>query len=236
MEVGYTYFMKKIIFGIFAHPDDEAFGPSGTLLMETKAGADIHLITLTLGEAGANPDNVPDLAVLREQEWRKAGHLIGAKSMHFLGYNDGQINNTAMIEIYKKLRVYIHTILKNAPNDSEIELMSMDTNGISGHIDHIVASRSACYVFYELKKRDVRVKRLRLASVPRSQLPEPDTHWLYMDAGRNNSEIDEVIDARKYRDEIIAIMKAHHSQRHDYENHLENLGDQLGLNYFIVKS
>ena len=44
--------MKRVIFGIFAHPDDEAFGPSGTLLMETKAGTELHLITLTLGEAG----------------------------------------------------------------------------------------------------------------------------------------------------------------------------------------
>lgn len=228
--------MKKIIFGIFAHPDDEAFGPSGTLLMEAKTGNDVHLITLTLGEAGANPDNAPDLATVREQEWRKAGQLIGTRSMRFLGYKDGQLSNATMVEIYKKLLSYIDATIKDAPSDSEIELMSMDTNGISGHIDHIVASRSACYVFYELKKQDVRVKRLRLASVPRSQLPEPDTHWLYMDAGRNDSEIDEVIDAREYRDEIITIMKAHRSQRHDYENHLENLGDQLGLNYFIVKS
>ena len=41
----YTEHMKKIIFGIFAHPDDEAFGPSGTLLLETRSGTELHLIT-----------------------------------------------------------------------------------------------------------------------------------------------------------------------------------------------
>ena len=32
--------MNKIIFGIFAHPDDEAFGPSGALLKAVREGAE----------------------------------------------------------------------------------------------------------------------------------------------------------------------------------------------------
>jgi len=227
--------MQKILFGIFAHPDDEAFGPSGTLLMEAKAGTDVHLITLTLGDAGTNPDNVPDLAAVREQEWRNAGQLIGAKSMHFLGYKDGQLNNLAMLEIHQKLTSLIADITKDAPADAQIEFMSMDTNGITGHIDHIVAGRSACYVFYKLKESDPRITRIRLACIPKSQLPEPNTHWLYMDAGRDESEIGEVVDARNHHDEIITIVRTHHSQRGDGESHIENRGDQIGLSYFIVK-
>lgn len=228
--------MKKIIFGIFAHPDDEAFGPSGTLLMETKAGNDVHLITLTLGDAGTNPDNVPDLAVVREKEWHEAGRLIGAKSMHFLGYKDGQLNNLAMIEIYDKLIALTRNITQGLRDDVEIELMSMDTNGITGHIDHIVAGRSACYVFHKLKETDSRVTRIRLTCISKSQLPESNTHWLYMDAGHNDDEIDEIIDARQYYDEIIAIMRAHHSQRGDGESHIKNRGDQIGISHFIVKN
>jgi len=227
--------MKKIIFGIFAHPDDEAFGPSGTLLMETKAGNDVHLITLTIGDAGTNPDNVPDLGAVREKEWHEAGRLIGAKSMHFLGYKDGQLNNLAMLEIYEKLLALVTDITKDEPSDVQIEFMSMDTNGISGHIDHIVAARSACYVFYKLKESDPRVTRIRLACIPKSYLPEPNTHWLYMDAGRDDSEIGEISDAREYYDEIITIMRAHHSQRGDGESHIENRGDQIGISHFIVK-
>lgn len=45
--------MRKILLGIFAHPDDEALGPVGTLLREVRDGAELHLITLTAGQAGA---------------------------------------------------------------------------------------------------------------------------------------------------------------------------------------
>ncbi len=227
--------MKKIIFGIFAHPDDEAFGPSGALLHEVKSGNDVHLITLTLGDAGTNPDNVPDLASVREQEWRTAGDLIGATSMHFLGYKDGQLNNIAMLEIHDKLINLIKDITANTPDDVQIELMSMDTNGITGHIDHIVAGRAALYAFYKLKESNPRITRLRLACIPKSQLPEPNTHWLYMDAGRDESEIGETSDMRQYHDEIIQIIRTHHSQRNDGENHIANSGDQIGISHFIVK-
>ena len=226
--------MKKVIFGIFAHPDDEAFGPSGALLMETKAGNDVHLITLTLGDAGTNPDNVPDLAAVRDGEWREAGSLMGAKSMHFLGYKDGQLNNLAMLEIHDRLLTLIRDIVSGETEEIEIELMSMDTNGTSGHIDHIVAGRSACYVFYKLRETDQRVTRLRLSAIPKSYLPGSNTHWLYMDAGREDSEIGEITDAREHRDEIIAIMRTHHSQRGDGESHIKNRGDDIGLCHFIV--
>lgn len=227
--------MKKIIFGVFAHPDDEAFGPAGALLHEAKSGNDVHLITLTLGDAGTNPDNVPNLASVREQEWRTAGGLIGAKSMHFLGYRDGQLNNLAMLEIHDKLINLIKDVTTNTTDDVQIELMSMDTNGITGHIDHIVAGRAALYAFYKLKESDPRITRLRLACMSKSQLPEPNTHWLYMDAGRDDDEIGETSDMRQYHDEIIQIVRTHHSQRGDGENHIASRGDQIGISHFIVK-
>lgn len=226
--------MKKVIFGIFAHPDDEAFGPCGTLLMEVKSGADIHLITLTLGEAGSNPDSLPNLAKVREKEWRTAGALIGAKSMRCLGYRDGHLDNLAMLEIHSRLTEIITTTASELPSDATIELMSMDTNGISGHIDHIVASRSACYVFYTLKTQDPRVSHLRLACASRAQSPEPNTDWLFAEAGRAGHEIDETVDARAYQNEIIAIMRAHQSQRGDSELHIKQRGESLGLDHFIV--
>ena len=226
--------MKKIIFGIFAHPDDEAFGPSGTLLKETKAGTELHLITLTTGQAGMNPDNHPNLGAVREQEWRAAGKLIGAAHMYALGFQDGHLDNIAMQEAATKITAIISDVLANADDDTIVEFMSIDTNGITGHIDHIVAGRAACLVFYRLKAKDTRVTRLRLACITKDRLPEVNTDWLYMDAGRSDTEIGEVIDARDLRDEIIAIMRTHHTQRGDCESSLARQGQMLGMNHFIV--
>lgn len=227
--------MKKIIFGIFAHPDDEALGPAGTLLQETRAGTELHLITLTAGEAGANPDALSDLGAARLEEWRAAGRLLGAKTMEFFGYRDGRLNNIDMIEISKKLVNYIPVILKDAPEDVAVELMSLDLNGYTGHIDHIVAARAACFAFYKLKEIDPRFRRIRLACLPSDLVPTANTDWIFMERGRLPSEIDEVVDARELKEDILKVMKVHHTQRSDYEFNLRQQGDNLGRNHFIVK-
>lgn len=227
--------MKKIIFGIFAHPDDEAFGPSGTLLMETKAGTELHLVTLTLGDAGTNPDNHIDLGAIREQEWHTAGALLGATSMHSLGYKDGQLNNQTMIEVGNTITQLVTQTIESFDEDIKIEFMTNDTNGISGHIDHIVAARATCWAFYQLQAADSRFTRIRLACIPKTLMPTMNTRWLYMEPGRTLEEISETIDARQYYNDIVAIMRAHHTQRIDGEHHINERGRELGMNYFIVK-
>lgn len=228
--------MKKIIFGIFAHPDDESFGPAGTLLMEADAGTEVHLITLTAGDGGMNPDNEADLAAVRLQEWNRAGQLIGATGMHSFGYKDGTLSNQDMITIDQDLIELISVIIKDEPTDTEIEVMSMDLNGVTGHIDHIVAGRSACYAFYKLKMTDSRFTRIRLACLSAQQTPNLDTSWLFMEPGRLDDEIDEIVDATAHQDQLRDIVAAHHTQRADGEAYLRTMGDKLGMNYFIVKS
>jgi LmbE family N-acetylglucosaminyl deacetylase len=228
--------MKKIIFGIFAHPDDEAFGPAGTLLLETKSGTDLHLFSLTAGDAGTNPDGVSDLATVREKEWREAGRLIGANSMELFGYKDGQLNNQIMIEAAERIIALATETIKDEAMDVEVEFMTLDLNGYTGHIDLIVAARAACLAFYRLKKTDTRFTRIRFACLPNTLYPTANTDWIYMEAGRTASEINETIDARSLQDEILSIMKAHYSQRGDAESAIKSQGENLGLNYFIVKT
>jgi len=227
--------MKKIIFGIFAHPDDEAFGPCGALLLETHAGADLHLITLTNGDAGTNPDNLKNLGETRLNEWRDAGKLLGAKTMHHLGYKDGQLNNIAMIEASTRIAALVAKQLESAPEDATIEFVTLDLNGYTGHIDHIVAARAASFVFYTLKQNDIRFGRIKYACFPRQAVPDVNTAWLYMEPGRLPEEIQETVDARHLQNEILDIMHAHHTQRGDGMAVIKNQGANLGLNYFVVK-
>jgi LmbE family N-acetylglucosaminyl deacetylase len=228
--------MKKIIFGIFAHPDDEAFGPSGTLLLETRASAELHLITLTAGENGTNPDNHADLGAVRLKEWKAAGKLIGASSMHHFGYVDGTLGNIDHVAIAKRLEILVHNILAKQSEPVEIEFMSLDLNGLTGHIDHIVAGRSACLAFYRLKDAGLPVSRIRLACLTKEQHPSQNTDFVYMESGRLKEEINETVDARTVIDDIYAIMRAHHTQRQDGETHIARNGDGVAIDHFIIRS
>lgn len=225
--------MKKIIIGIFAHPDDEAFGVSPTLIKEVAEGASVHLVTLTAGETGSNPDKHDDLGAIRLDEWRKSCEIIGASSSHYFGYRDGALGNTDMVEVTERIEQLVRSIVDST--DAPIECMSFDMNGISGHIDHIVAARATALAFYRLKAVfPERITRLRLRCVSAQQSPEHNIDWLYMDAGRPSDMISETIDARAHHETVVRVIKAHRSQRKDGETHIARYGKNIGINHFIV--
>lgn len=226
--------MKKILFGIFAHPDDEAFGPVATLIKEVESGTELHLITLTAGENGTNPDNLPDLGEVRLQEWHAAGKLLGASSLHHLGYIDGTLNNLNHLEVALKVAEIVQETIAGR-EDSEIEFMSLELGGYTGHIDHIVAARSACLAFYRLREVGLPMKRIRLACLSREEIPSINTGFVFMEPGKTPEEIDETVDGTEYTEKIHEIMRCHHTQRNDYETVTSYKGDKLGINYFIVR-
>lgn len=224
--------MKKVIFGIFAHPDDEAFGPSGTLLMEKAAGNEVHLICATAGEGGMNPDNDQELGAVRLNEWRNAGELIGADSMHHLGYRDGYLCNMDYHDVAEKIEEIVTTTIKDR-EDITVEFISLDLGGLTGHLDHILVARVASYVFCNFRDKDRRFTRMRLACMSAEHYPTHNCEWLYMDAGRKADEISETVDAREHIEKVFEIIRAHHSQRGDGESHIKQLGDKVAINHFV---
>lgn len=228
--------MKKVIFGIFAHPDDEAFGPCGTLLKEVDDGAELHLITLTSGESGQNPDNVPDLGTIRDGEWRMAGGLIGATGMHNLKLRDGHLDNITMQSASDTVFSIVEDTISSTTGPIEVDFMTFEPGGLTGHIDHIVAARLASFVFHRLKDKKLPLGKIRYYCLSEEKAPTHNTTWIYADKGYGAHEIDEIVDARSLRDKIITVMRAHHTQRADYEHYLAQQGDSLGLDHFIVRS
>jgi N-acetylglucosamine malate deacetylase 2 len=213
--------MKMILLGIFAHPDDEAFGPSGTLLKMTRAGYDVHLICATRGENGVNLDNCRDLGNVRLQEWQQAGALIGVTSQHNLGYEDGTLCNNLFHDIATSLEKRIDKIL-NAYKGKELEVsfMTFDQNGISGHIDHVTMSMITSYIYYQYKGKDVtsiHYKELRYFCNSQEDCPTPDTGYVFMPPGREAGRIDIIEDISEVGQEKKAVMLAHRSQRQDAE-------------------
>lgn len=228
--------MKKLLFAIFAHPDDEAFGPSGTLVLEARSGTELHLVTLTDGAAGVNTEDHIELGSVRLAEWHSAAALIGAAATHHLGYDDGCMCNTTLIDAQRRIAHIVQDIAARDHGEYEIEFMTIDDNGITGHIDHTVASRAATHAYYTLKEAGLPLTRIRYACVSRDMFPTHNTDWIYMPAGHVPEDIDETIDAREVLDTVRDIMRCHHTQRQDAEAHMAAHGEDVAINHFIVRS
>jgi LmbE family N-acetylglucosaminyl deacetylase len=89
---------KKRLLAVFAHPDDESFGPGGTLALYARRGVETHLICMTRGEAGKIPQELAQsydtVAELREAELRCAAAQLGLTQIHFLDYRDSGMAGT----------------------------------------------------------------------------------------------------------------------------------------------
>lgn len=219
--------MTQYTFGIFAHPDDAAFGPGGTLALMAQAGTEVHLVCVTCGGAGVNVDGHAHLSDIREAEEKAAAEIMGVASCEMLRYDDGQLCNNTYLEIADKIIAHIRRTVTES--DSDVTLITFDPNGISGHLDHIAVAMMTTYAY--LKMRDKFSLRLKYFCIPESFSPSANTGWLYMPKGRRPDKIDEIIDVRPVKEQKIAAIKAHTTQKHDAETHLSK-GDALFDEHF----
>jgi len=222
--------MKKIIIGIFAHPDDESFGPSGYLYNSVLEGSDVHLLLVTKGDAGTNCDDCEDLSQVRINEWKKSGELIGARSMVLLDRNDGTLNNNQYLEIAHDLQHQIDTITASYSEKFELELLTFEKSGISGHLDHIAVSFITSYLYKKLiddPDRPFSLGKLKYFTVCDSNAPEANTNWLFMPKGASHGDIDETIDISNVYEKKLEIMRAHKSQRRDMNSILERVENSV---------
>jgi LmbE family N-acetylglucosaminyl deacetylase len=87
------------LLAVLAHPDDESFGPGGTLALYAQRGVSVHLVCATRGEVGSVPDEMmkgfEQISDLREHELRCAAKILGLKEVHFLGYRDSGMLGSA---------------------------------------------------------------------------------------------------------------------------------------------
>lgn len=78
---------------VFPHPDDEAFGVSGTIITHIKNGTPVTYACLTLGEMGRNMGNPPftnreNLPKIRKEELKQAASNMGIQDLRMLGFRD----------------------------------------------------------------------------------------------------------------------------------------------------
>jgi LmbE family N-acetylglucosaminyl deacetylase len=126
------------IMGIFAHPDDEAFGLAGTLARATGRGHPAAIVCATRGEVGqisdpalATPEN---LGEVRERELRAACAAVGIDDVSFLDYVDGQLADASQDEVVGRI---VHHLRRFRP----AVVVTFAANGGYGHPDHMAIHR-----------------------------------------------------------------------------------------------
>lgn len=144
----------KRLLVVFPHPDDESFGPGGTLARYAHEDVDVHYACATRGEVGeVTPEQMKPfehlpadqrLGALREGELRCAAQQLGLTGVHFLGYRDsgmvGSIEN-------KDARAFINADVDRVTGQlvalirsiKPQVLLTFDPYGGYGHPDHIFA-------------------------------------------------------------------------------------------------
>jgi LmbE family N-acetylglucosaminyl deacetylase len=134
----------RCLLAIFAHPDDETYRPGGTLALLAQAGAHVHLLTFTRGEAGACGDPPlcapEELPALRERELRCACAVLGIAPPQLLDYADGHL-----VEADPEALI-VHIMAAIEDTGAQI-LLSFGPDGLSGHPDHVTVGRCAAEAF-----------------------------------------------------------------------------------------
>jgi len=81
---------------IAAHPDDPEFLAGGTIGRFAKEGREVAYVIVTNGNKGSGDRNVTaaQLVPIREEEQRRAARVLGVSRVEFLGYEDGDLEDT----------------------------------------------------------------------------------------------------------------------------------------------
>jgi bacillithiol biosynthesis deacetylase BshB2 len=124
---------ERHVLVVFPHPDDEAFGVSGTMAAYTENGTPVTYACLTLGEMGRNLGDPPfatreSLPLIRKEELKNAAKSIGLEDLRMLGYRD----KTVEFEDPEKIIADITSII----NEVNPSLIITFYPGYAVHPDH----------------------------------------------------------------------------------------------------
>ncbi|MDQ3461396.1 MAG: PIG-L family deacetylase [Deinococcota bacterium] len=218
------------LLGIYAHPDDEAFGAGGALARYAARGARVQLVCATRGEAGKLTDpelgEVKDIAALRQAELERACEILGLLPPIFLGYHDSGRGDRLRRDDERALinadpERLERELLRHIKEAKPQVMLTFDPHGIYGHPDHLVIHRAATAAFWSaggvmqpaprrlfynvLKAETMRAMQAQRGPSPLSDL-DPDLYGVSADSLAAVLEVDEVLEQKG------AAIRAHRSQ------------------------
>ena len=149
---------------IFPHPDDESFGPAPALARQRRAGHDVHLLTLTRGEATSQRERLgyskTEMAEARYREMQDVARALDLSSLTVLEYPDGELAELDPLVLEEEVAAHVH---ERAPD----VVVTYPVHGISGHPDHLVSHAVVKRVVCALRRDGTAYpKRLAFFTLP----------------------------------------------------------------------
>ena len=172
----------RTLLAVFAHPDDESFGPGGTLARYAAEGVSVHLVCATRGGAGVNAlaeiDEIPDLARRRELELQCAASALNLASVEILGYRDSgmagaEANSHPEALARARIEDVSERVAKAMDRCRPQLVLTHGPGGGYGHPDHIAVHRAVLGAWdLNFKRRlpEVRPHKLYFVTFPRALL------------------------------------------------------------------
>lgn len=185
---------EKHVLVVFPHPDDEAFGVSGTLSKYRDMDVPVTYACLTYGDMGRNLGFPPfatreSLYKIRKAEVELSAELIGIEDLRLLGFRD------------KTLEFEEDGVLKDIVKDMIIELnTSLIISFYPGYCVHPDHEATAEAVIQAVQELPIEMRpKLQLVAFSNDTLD-------------NLGEPDIVVDIGGYEERKREIMAAHKSQ------------------------
>ena len=155
----------KILY-VFPHPDDESFGFGPTIAKQVREAHQVHLLTLTRGEATRERKRLglskEEMGEQRVREMRCVKSVLGLRSLEILSYPDSDLDCLESGELEGAILLRMH--LQNPD-----VVVTYASHGISGFKDHIICHEAAKRAFVEFSQRRTN-KRLAFCTMSEQNL------------------------------------------------------------------
>src|SRR5262249_29236147 len=118
---------------ITAHPDDSEFGAGGSVARHVKEGREVTYVIATNGNKGSSDRTMTPgrVATIGESEQRTAARVLGVEHVEFLGYEDGEVDDT------RDLRRDVTRQIRKWRPDLVITMLPVRTKNLyASHRDH----------------------------------------------------------------------------------------------------
>ena len=213
---------------VHAHPDDESIGTGATIARYAAEGAQVTLVTCTLGELGEiippelaylGADRENRLGAYRITELAAACAALGLADQRFLG-GPGRWRDSGMMgmETNDDPRCFWQADVKQAAAElariiREVRpqvLVTYDENGFYGHPDHIQAHRvadAAIDLAAEGGQGSWQVAKFYATAMPQSVAAAAGLPWFVPD-----EQVTTEIDGSGYLAAKTAALRAHATQ------------------------